>query len=147
MLALWNYYLAPISVQTWNKLVPQLCVCIGCCSLGNELHLWDSTATGCPRGCGVSILGDTQKMSGQVPGQLALGGPAWARGIGQDELQGAPSNLNHSVSFIYKGDGEGGRQKILLPLYLILKRIFSSQVWELDLTFVSRRSRKDRCFR
>jgi len=27
------------------------------------------------RGCRVSILGDSQKPSGQVPGQLALGSP------------------------------------------------------------------------
>ena len=27
-------------------------------------------------GCGVSILGDIQKLPGRDPGQLALGGPA-----------------------------------------------------------------------
>lgn len=27
-------------------------------------------------GCGTSLLGDTQKLSGYGPGQLALGGPA-----------------------------------------------------------------------
>jgi len=32
VLALWNYYLAPIPVQTWNKLLSWLCVCIGCCT-------------------------------------------------------------------------------------------------------------------
>lgn len=31
-----------------------------------------STGKGCPRGCGVSILGGTQKPSGDGPVQLAL---------------------------------------------------------------------------
>lgn len=35
-------------------------------------------------GCGISTLGDNQKLSG--PGQSAPGGPAWAEGVGSDDL-------------------------------------------------------------
>lgn len=35
-------------------------------------------------GCGVSTLGDNQKLSD--PGQPVLGGPAWAGGVGPDDL-------------------------------------------------------------
>ena len=37
-------------------------------------------------GCGVSLLGDTQKPSGHSPGQPALGHPAGA-GVGPDDFQ------------------------------------------------------------
>lgn len=32
------------------------------------------------RGCGVSLLGDIQKLLGHVPGQLSLHGLAWEGG-------------------------------------------------------------------
>ena len=34
-------------------------------------------------GCGVFILGDTQKWSGHGPGQQAPGDPAWTAGLDQ----------------------------------------------------------------
>ena len=44
VLALWSYQLPPISVQTWNKLLSQLCVHAGCCTPGNKLSLWENTS-------------------------------------------------------------------------------------------------------
>lgn len=35
------------------------------------------------KGCSVFLLGNLQKMSGHGSGQLALGGPAWARWLNQ----------------------------------------------------------------
>ena len=40
------------------------------------------------RACGVSILEDIQKPSADGPGQLALGGPAWAAGLDQMASRG-----------------------------------------------------------
>jgi len=48
-------------------------------------------------GGGVSILGDTQKLSGHGPGQQALGGPCVAGGGWTRWPQEDPSNLNHSM--------------------------------------------------
>ena len=39
------------------------------------------------RGCGVSILGDTQKPTGDGPKQLGLGDPTLSKGVGLDSLQ------------------------------------------------------------
>ena len=47
-------------------------------------HHW-ALAQVAQRGCGVSLLGDIQKPSGHGPGQLALGGPAWA-GVLLDQM-------------------------------------------------------------
>lgn len=38
---------------------------------------------GCWRGCGISFLGDLQKLPGCGPGQVAVGGPAWVGGLEQ----------------------------------------------------------------
>ncbi|CAM9654014.1 unnamed protein product, partial [Bubo scandiacus] len=39
------------------------------------------------RGCGVYILGDIQTLSGDSPGEPALGEPASAGGVRPDDLQ------------------------------------------------------------
>lgn len=49
-----------------------------------------------PYDCEVSILGDTQKLSRDSPGQLALGDSAWT-GDWTRWSQGVLSNLNHSL--------------------------------------------------
>lgn len=48
------------------------------------------------RACGVSTLGETQKLSGHGPEQLALGDSAWMGELGKMNSR-ALSNLNHSV--------------------------------------------------
>ena len=40
-------------------------------------------------GCVVSILGGIQKLAGHGSGQLAVGGPAWARGLDRMTSRGA----------------------------------------------------------
>lgn len=47
-------------------------------------------------GCRVSIIGNVQKPSGQIPGQLAPGGPN-EQGVWTRELQEVPSKFHHSV--------------------------------------------------
>lgn len=59
--------------------------------------VWPSSSKGCPGGCGVSILGGTQKPSGHGRGQLGLGVPVWA-GIGQLGLQRFPCYLTLAVT-------------------------------------------------
>lgn len=66
-----------------------------CCSRQIQLSVTDrSTNVGC--GCGTSGLGDSQRLSGHGPEQLALNGPAWA-GDWTRWTPEVPSNLNWSV--------------------------------------------------
>lgn len=59
--------------------------------------------------CGLTILGDTQKPSGNGPRQRAVGGPAWAVWVGQDNfqrmLQPQPQFCD-AVAVLYTSDTE-----------------------------------------
>jgi len=81
-----------------------LCLILGFSfwTLGNFFFLWRwlHTATDCSRSCGVSILGDIQKLSGHGPGQLALDGSVWAGVLDQMTSRG-PLHLQDIIQTFY----------------------------------------------
>lgn len=52
------------------------------------------------RGCGVSLIGSVQKLSGHGPGQVALDGSAFESGVGSDDLQGSHQTSTILLFFI-----------------------------------------------
>ena len=79
------------------------------------------------RGCGVSVLEDTQNLTGHGSEQPALADPAWAGGVRLDGLKrSVPSNHSHYVWLCVK------EEKWLVCFMIIHRPAYSFQMYISD---------------
>lgn len=85
------------------------------------------------RGCGVSVLGDTQKPSGHDSGHLASDGPSWAGGIVLHELTVTHRSLSTCPCYCIYKNKKGGCDSQLwsfLFLFFLACSKHTSCIWQ-----------------